>query len=90
MKVGGWIFKDDLKSLTCNAFYFFYRNCIGQHFAMNEMKVAIALILNRFEVEVDQSKPPIKVSRLVLRSKNGIYLKIKKLEGKGKSGKLVQ
>ncbi|XP_032884389.1 cytochrome P450 4B1-like [Amblyraja radiata] len=66
------------------------RNCIGQHFAMNEMKVAIALILNRFELEVDPSKPPIKVSRLVLRSKNGIYLKIKKLEGKGKSGKLVQ
>uniref|UniRef100_UPI00398F18C7 cytochrome P450 4T8 isoform X2 n=1 Tax=Pristiophorus japonicus TaxID=55135 RepID=UPI00398F18C7 len=56
------------------------RNCIGQHFAMNEMKVAVALILSRFELEIDETKRPLKIPELVLRSKNGIYLKIKKLD----------
>ncbi|XP_072130784.1 cytochrome P450 4T8 [Mobula birostris] len=56
------------------------RNCIGQHFAMNEMKVTIALILSRFELEVDTSKLPIKVPQLVLKSKTGIHLKLKKIE----------
>ncbi|XP_078074601.1 cytochrome P450 4T8 [Mustelus asterias] len=55
------------------------RNCIGQHFAMNEMKVAVAMILHRFELEIDELKPPLKIPQLVLRSKNGIHLKIKKL-----------
>ncbi|XP_070534670.1 cytochrome P450 4F4-like isoform X2 [Ptychodera flava] len=56
------------------------RNCIGQNFAMNEMKVAIAMTIHRFELSVDDSKPPSRTSLLVLKSINGIHLYIKPRE----------
>ncbi|XP_075854218.1 cytochrome P450 4B1 isoform X2 [Microcebus murinus] len=61
------------------------RNCIGQQFAMNEMKVVTALCLLRFEFCLDPSRLPIKALRLILRSENGIHLRLKSLRpGSGK------
>ncbi|KAM4722926.1 cytochrome P450 4B1-like [Rhinophrynus dorsalis] len=54
------------------------RNCIGQNFAMNEMKVAVALTLQRFELSPEPGNEPRKAPQIVLRSLNGIYLNLKK------------
>ncbi|XP_066271189.1 cytochrome P450 4F6-like [Branchiostoma lanceolatum] len=57
------------------------RNCIGQNFAMNEMKVAIALILQRFYLELDDSKPPaVPCDRLTVQAKNGIWVNVHPLQ----------
>ncbi|XP_028836484.1 cytochrome P450 4T8 [Denticeps clupeoides] len=56
------------------------RNCIGQTFAMNEMKVAVALTLRRYELIKDPYHTPKMLPRLVLRSLNGIYLKIRPVQ----------
>ncbi|CAH2310738.1 cytochrome P450 4B1-like [Pelobates cultripes] len=64
------------------------RNCIGQNFAMNEMKVALALTLKRFEISPDPDNEPLKLAQLVLRSVNGIYLRFKKVETEEKKEKI--
>ncbi|XP_061573227.1 cytochrome P450 4B1 [Cololabis saira] len=53
------------------------RNCIGQTFAMNEMKVVTALTLKRYQLIEEPSLKPKIIPRLVLRSLNGIHIKIK-------------
>ncbi|XP_063283848.1 cytochrome P450 4B1-like [Pelobates fuscus] len=55
------------------------RNCIGQNFAMNEMKVAVALTLQRFDLTSDPQHEPLKVPQLVLRSINGVHINLKKI-----------
>ncbi|XP_063794988.1 cytochrome P450 4B1-like isoform X2 [Pseudophryne corroboree] len=60
------------------------RNCIGQNFAMHEMKVAVALTLQRFELtpDLDKDKEPLKAILVVLRSLNGIHVNLRKLQRK--------
>ncbi|KAM8935317.1 cytochrome P450 4A11-like isoform 2-T2 [Lycaon pictus] len=55
------------------------RNCIGKHFAMKEMKVAVALTLLRFELAPDPFRIPVPTPKIVLMSKNGIHLHLRKL-----------
>jgi hypothetical protein len=47
---------------------------------MNELKVAVALTLFRFELLPDPTKIPDPMARVTLKSKNGIYLHIRKLQ----------
>uniref|UniRef100_A0A673WZV6 aromatase n=1 Tax=Salmo trutta TaxID=8032 RepID=A0A673WZV6_SALTR len=56
------------------------RNCIGQNFAMNEMKVVVAQTLKRYQLTEDPTKKPKMIPRLVLRSLNGIHVKIKPVD----------
>ncbi|XP_042627896.1 cytochrome P450 4B1 [Cyprinus carpio] len=56
------------------------RNCIGQNFAMNEMKVAVALTLMKYRLIKDPQHTPKMIPQVVLRSLNGIHIKIKPVE----------
>ncbi|XP_035672302.1 leukotriene-B4 omega-hydroxylase 3-like [Branchiostoma floridae] len=59
------------------------RNCIGQNFAMNEMKVAVALILQRFQLELDHTKPPaVPCTRVTNQAEDGIWVKVHPLKTK--------
>ncbi|KAH3883802.1 hypothetical protein DPMN_007770 [Dreissena polymorpha] len=53
------------------------RNCIGQNFAMNEMKTILARILRRFDLELDPNHKVARQLAAVLKSQNGIRMKVK-------------
>ena len=56
------------------------RNCIGQNFAMNEMRVVVASIVHRFNFSLENKDPPELVPYIVLRPKEDIRLKIDQLQ----------
>jgi cytochrome P450 family 4 subfamily B polypeptide 1/leukotriene-B4 20-monooxygenase/phylloquinone omega-hydroxylase len=55
------------------------RNCIGQNFALQELKIVLARVLHHFEVSVDESHNVERVPENVNRAKNGIKLFFKPL-----------
>ena len=55
-----------------------HRNCIGQEFALNEEKVALAHILRKFEISLDEEKGEVRKDfLLILRPKSGLHLRLK-------------
>ncbi|RZC32482.1 p450 domain containing protein, partial [Asbolus verrucosus] len=53
------------------------RNCIGQKFALLELKTTIAKLLRCFEISPDPNIPPEVGMCSVLKSRNGIYMNLK-------------
>lgn len=66
--------------VACVGLFFPHRNCIGQTFAMNQLKVVTALTLKRYELIEDPTLKPKIAPRVVLKSLNGIYIKIKSID----------
>ena len=54
-----------------------HRNCIGQSFALTELKTVIATIINQFQVTVDERHEVEMVTDFILRAKNDIKLNLK-------------
>lgn len=52
------------------------RNCIGQKFAMLEMKSTISKVLRNFEIKLADDFEPQLVAEIILRPSNGIKLKL--------------
>ncbi|KAL5276594.1 hypothetical protein ACFFRR_002048 [Megaselia abdita] len=54
------------------------RNCIGQKFAMLELKTTLSVILRNFEILPAANFEPIQLPELVIKSGNGIRIKLRK------------
>lgn len=52
------------------------RNCIGQNFALNEERVVIATIVNKFSLSLVEDHKVEMVSEMTLRTKNDIKIKL--------------
>ncbi|XP_065214561.1 cytochrome P450 4C1-like [Planococcus citri] len=55
------------------------RNCIGQKFAMLEMRIIIAMLLLKYRFKIDENADPVIIeSSLVLRTRNKLPVKIER------------
>ncbi len=50
------------------------RNCIGQNFAMNEMKIVIGTLISQFQLEVDTSHSVEIKTSVILKAENDVQL----------------
>ena len=57
-----------------------YRNCIGQNFALNELKVVISSLIKRFRFAVDESHKVILEQHIFLVAKNDTKLSLEYIE----------
>lgn len=53
------------------------RNCIGQKFAMNELKVVLLKTIQNFKI-TSRDKDPVMLSHFVLKPANGIFVTLEK------------
>uniref|UniRef100_H2Y7P3 Uncharacterized protein n=1 Tax=Ciona savignyi TaxID=51511 RepID=H2Y7P3_CIOSA len=52
------------------------RNCIGQNFAMNEIKICLAQVIRNLRLYIDGDSPdPKMLPRIILQSESGIFIK---------------
>ena len=68
---------ENIKHMDSHAFIPFAagpRNCIGQHFAMNEILTVVVRILDQFTLRLDPEKEVNVHPDAVLRPENGIYI----------------
>ena len=59
------------------------RECIGREFAMQEAIMTMALILQRFELEMADPSYSLKISQTITQKPLGFAIKVKRREGKG-------
>ena len=52
------------------------RVCIGNHFAMMESKVIVAMLLRSFDIDVERTPPPTPVPRVTLRPEGGMPARV--------------
>lgn len=57
------------------------RMCIGNHFAMMEMQLLLALLVRHFDFEIDKNHPVEPEPLITLKPKHGILMRLKKREG---------
>ncbi len=52
------------------------RNCIGQNFAMNEMKLTVAHVVRSFRLMEVPNKPARRLLNVTLKAQGGAFLKL--------------
>lgn len=69
---------DEMHPFQFVAFSAGIRNCIGQKFAMLELKCTLSKILRRFEILPVEGFKPLPLAELVTKSGNGMQIRLKR------------